>query len=196
MARLIARLQDAGLRLAGRHRDDVPDMVFLRHPFKEGPVPDCPWLQIIDDMTGPSAAYIALPDPHWRKVITSVNRLDDGFPHVHGHGRFLHACEIPDGSSNHRIVQRVLTRGLLEEMVRTDFTVLRMRHEDGRAGRLHARGEAAGHNLPFVMTSSDDSAPLATFRNITEVLNACWLAESCARGMTGAFAGMTLIEIA
>lgn len=198
---LLQRLKQHGLKL-GREGGGAADIAFLRDPVILGPVPHCPWLHLIEHEGEPHAAFVGVPDPRWQKHRVRVrwgkwkpfgwHRADD---------LFLHAAELADAPPPERILARALTRLALEDMIRDDYALLQMQHGDGREALLHAYGEFHGFDVPYVMAPPDYSIGSSErgvgtpFRNFTEIINAGWLAASCANELEPPFEGISLLEV-
>ena len=186
MATIIQRLERHGLRMMDK--DHPGDMVFVQ---TSASAPDCPWLRMGKVDGTRTALFVGVPDPRWQQQSIHVDWGDRApFPWVDGDILQLYAAELEGDLAPDSILARTLTRLALQDMVKNDFAILRMRHEDGREASLHANGELLGFDWPYVMKDANLS-----FRNFTEVITSGWLAASCAEGATPPFQGVTLLEV-
>ncbi|MDH2328842.1 hypothetical protein QCN27_18490 [Cereibacter sp. SYSU M97828] len=195
LARIIQKLEAAGLRLARKVGQRIEaDMVFLQPPFAT----DCPWLTV----AGGSARFTGTPDPRWTRHRILVNwGKHPPFGWLPSNELFLYAAELAGAGSPREILARALTRMAMTDMLRDDFSLLEIRHGDGRAALLHGYGEQHGFDTPLAITARkgffDEPRGSGTpYRNFTEILADGWLAESCAGERPAApFEGITLQEV-
>lgn len=195
------KLEAIGLRLTRKLGGQLihADMAYPGRP--DDPGLPCPWLQVRDE-DGLTAHFVGVPDPRW-----TAHRIRVTWPKWRpcpwhqDDDLMLYACELKGANSPQIILSRALTRLALDDMIRDDYALLRMTHEDGRKAPLHAYGEGSGFDLPYVMAppdfdiSSYERGVGTPYRNFTEIITDGWLGDACFGTPTDHFEGITLLEV-
>ena len=196
------KLEAIGLRLTRKLGGQVihADMAYPGRP--DDPGLPCPWLHVRDE-DGFTAHFVGVPDPRWtpHRIRVAWTKRKPFMWH-RDDDLMLFACELKGADSPQAILARALTRLALEDMIRDDYALLNMTHEDGREALLHAYGEGYGFDVPYVMTSRSFSHDGdkeyrvgSPYRNFTEIITDGWLAENCAGTPQKLFEGITLKEV-
>ncbi|WP_136684535.1 hypothetical protein [Falsirhodobacter xinxiangensis] len=203
MLEIQRKLEAMGLRLTRKLGGQLihADMAYPGRP--DDPGLPCPWLNVREDADdGFTAHFVGVPDPRWAQHRIRVTwGKHRPFMWFREDDLMLYACELKGAASADVILARALTRLALEDMIRDDYAMLQMTHEDGRKALLHAYGKHRGFDVPYVMAPPDfnigshERGVGTPYRNFTEIITDGWLADNCIGTPTNRFEGITLIEV-